>query len=480
MKSFKKSFPEVATQALFVIIACILALVFINFIAYSFKNILYPFPIDRIEGIVLNLSKLLTDSTNYYLDINDYPFINGTYPPVYPIIVSFFIRLDSVKFLYGRLLSFISSILIVFILYKIFSKESKKKTLSIILSLIFIAPYFVLIWSSWHRVDMLALFFSITGLHIYMTYYKNNSRLRFFAILFFLFAFFTKQNAIAAPLSVAIYLLLKDKKEFLKMVGIYFSSLVFFIFFLNFFTDGRFYLHTFAFHASIPFNKEVLYSGYSVFITLFLLFFIFFLLRIFIHKQLEIYTIYFIVSFILLSTFARLGSSTNYFLEPFLGLLLVFGLTFIQILPIISSWQKVFTSLLLLLQIIRLVPIGGIASVISSPFTIPANHVRETVNTYVKKTNGPILSDDVGYLVINNIPVIYDSIMFGILNRYNTFAKSRIADDCLQKKFSLIVAINHIYNISGMKACLEKQYELVESLDFFDRKNYFRIYKPKQ
>ena len=95
-----------------VLVITLIMLNVVVFLTHSARTIFYPYPVNFSEGQTLGLSILLQQKGNYFFDINDLPFMHGAYPPVYPLIVLFFINIFGVTLTIGRIISFLSTIFI--------------------------------------------------------------------------------------------------------------------------------------------------------------------------------------------------------------------------------------------------------------------------------------------------------------------------------------------------------------------------------
>lgn len=465
-----------------VLVITLIMLNVVVFLTHSARTIFYPYPVNFSEGQTLGLSILLQQKGNYFFDINDLPFMHGAYPPVYPLIVLFFINIFGVTLTIGRIISFLSTIFIIFILFKIFNKAHQDKIHSFIVSLMFIAPFFVMRWSSTVRVDLLAIFFSFVGLYIYYFYYKK-SYWRFLSIVFFILAFYTKQNAIAAPLSILIYNIIEDRKEFKKILLLYLAPLLSIFLLLNYLTIGQFYLHIITYTKFIPIQVFSIFSNYQFFIRMFSVF----LLILFFNKDLlkkyNIFTIYFLINFFFLFTISKPGSDSHYMIEPFLSLLVISGL-------IIIHWIKMSKNMpyykylfpILLLQIFLMAPFDVYSSILRSPLVPEGHDGRTIINYYVKNAHGLVLSEDLGYLAINNLPIIYETYQFAWMNKMGLWDSTKLIEYCENKKFSMMILRGDILGVKGMEGCIIENYNLIKEVDTiesFSRPMRIKIYLPK-
>lgn len=453
------------------IYALLFFLVFLILFIYIFNSLRAVFSqlpiVSPGEGFVLNYSMLLHQYGNYYFDINNYPYIYGNYPPLYPFILSIFLFFFRPSFFWGRLISVIATMVIVVILYKIFSSNTKSKFFPFILSALFLGPYFVVIWSSLVRVDMLGIMLSILGLYVYEKYNNKNSKLKYISIIFFILSFYTKQTLIAAPISIIIYNFFKNKREFYIFSSLYAIPLLSIFIVGTIITHGQLFLHLVVYAMFIPLEWGKFFITFQQFFKMFAVLLALFLSNIFIWKKNGIYSIYCIVNLVLLTSYLKPGSSYNYFIEPFLSLLIIGGLSFLESFKKLSSDViKVFLLIVLSIQIFLIIPFDRFQNLLKDPHYPEGYSENSIVNAYVEKTDGLILSQDISYLVLNNKkPVILnDTFQFMKMSKYGLWDNSEILRMCNEEKFSLIVAGWMMSGIEGMNECLLNHYEIVKEL----------------
>ena len=469
---------------LWLLLASLLAITIMIFIIASLRSLFYFFPLNYSEGHILSLVELFKERGNYFLDItlNEYPFIHGTYPPVFIYLVGFlsgFTYSENVFFI-GRCISLFSTILIVLVLYKIFVDDSRDKVLSLFFSFIFIAPLFVIHWASLVRVDMLAILFNLIGLYIYVKYNQKKSYKRFFSIIFFILAFYTKQSAVAAFLAIITYNLFKNKKEFLRLICLYSVLLLLIFYYFNHITQGQFYLHLIEYNRFMySFDMQKVFSIFQYFTKEFLIFFIIFLINILYIKKYSIFTIYFLYNFVFLITKSKPGADMNYFIEPFLSLLILGILVFIHLIKISKNKKnEVILFSAMVLQVFFLFNLSFYKDIFTK-FFLSSDYGKNTaINYYVKNSRGLILSEDMGYLIINKIKPIYEPFQFLKMSEAGMWFDNKIIDDCNNKKYSLIVAGWRILSLERMEECLAENYYLIDVFENVEGGSDYKIYYP--
>lgn len=444
------------------------------FSLHTLRALLYPYPLNYAEGYVMSFARFIHQYGNYFFNISDYPYMQASYPPVFPSMASLFIPLVGEKLIIGRVISLVSTLLTLIVLYIIFFNEFRKKYLSFILSTLFIIPWYVIEWATLFRVDILAIFFSVFGLFVYYSLYKKNSALRFMGIAFFILAFYTKQNSISAPLSIFLFLLLKDRRELKKFLLAYLIPLVSLFFYFDIKTHGQFYLHLVVYMSAQGFYFFNVIQEYQNFLKLFAVSFAFFLFDIIFHRKFLLYSLYFLVNFIFLLSIAKYGSGTHYYLEPTASILIIFGLVFTDLMKNNDKRHGFILSAVLLTQIFLLLSFDKFWNIVQYPLVPKIYEVSNVVNYYIKNSEGPVLSEDLGLLAINHLPVFYEAWGARLLHEKGFMDISRLIEDCNRGKFKLIVVGDYILKEMGLMACIESNYELLQTLDYtFEKGDYY-------
>lgn len=173
------------------------------------KAVIYPFGIDPGEGNIWQQLREIAAGGGFG-PINGFPAIGFEYPPVYHFFVAVFSGVTGLDQLAaGRLLSVISTFAMSWVIAAIVARMTREEGGSgrsawicgTIAALMIFTLVPVLHWSRFMRVDMLALFFSFAGFY-FGTRALVQPRAIHLAALCFVAAIFTKQTSIAAPVAV--------------------------------------------------------------------------------------------------------------------------------------------------------------------------------------------------------------------------------------------------------------------------------------
>ena len=191
----------VSQQKLEYLLLLLLIIGSLNFLMISADLSGYQFDIDYSEGFIIEDTSRLIDSGELYLEPSlDNGFESVKYPPLYFIILGVIGSIANLGFLTGRIINLIA-LGGIFCLIYLFMKE--RNISSNFIPLIFLIPYLTAFTGLTLRTDILALFFSFTGIYLF------EKKQIYGAALALIFAFLTKQIFIAGFGAVNLYLLLQ-------------------------------------------------------------------------------------------------------------------------------------------------------------------------------------------------------------------------------------------------------------------------------
>ncbi len=400
----------------------------------SYVVITFPYQISYPEGFVLNQSHLISKGESIYRGINEYPYLISNYPPVYQFLCALFVKLFGVSFVYGRLITFLVSILICWLIFIILKNETSRE-IAIISALLFIASSYIYKNNPFFRVDMLGLLFSLMGIYMFQ---KTDKLI--FGTIFFIAALYTKQTFVSAPIAVALYLFLTDKKRALTFVVLMLLCYIAIFFLINFYTKGEFYRHNFLYNMNTFIFKQMA-KHYIWFLqnhAIIILFSVIFLFIPDIQKKYSIFVIYFIISALVAVSVGKIGANMNYFFEIIAVSCILMGLAMKRLKEIFKdekTWAMLINSALFIQLLLFLhIPF----------FTEPIITKNELTNSkllseVVHNTDGKIISEDAGLLLMNNKPIIFMPFEFTQLTNQKIWDQTRFVNDLKNRQFSLII-----------------------------------------
>ncbi len=234
---------------------CLYAIWFIScFILIALCTANYPFHLEWMEGHVLDTVQRVLDGKAIYVapSLNFVPYL---YTPFYYYVVAFSSLFLGLDFLAARLVSILSILGAVVILYRWVVYEGGERWHGLCAVGLFFATYPLSgRWFDLARIDSLFLFLSMAGLYVFYT--KRGWAAQLGAAILLAAAFFTKQTAliIALPLFV---IMLKNAPRHSLIIGFMFACLVISgMVILHLATDGWSTFYTYSLPSLHHFDKR--------------------------------------------------------------------------------------------------------------------------------------------------------------------------------------------------------------------------------
>lgn len=236
-----------------ILVTCILFFVFLNYLAISLSNLFYPYGVEQTEWDIFYITFYFLKNPAYlYHNIYQYPFyVTSDHPPIFHLATASLSLIMKNILFSGRLVSFISALLIGFLIYKIVETRCRSKVIGLISSLLFFSSYVIFLWGSIFRVDMLGAMLNLMGIYFILNYRKGKNF--YLAIICFILAVYTKWPFIIAAVGTLIYFFIKDRKTALRFLLFFSLPTVSIFIILNILTGGQLYLHTIAYNMRVPF-----------------------------------------------------------------------------------------------------------------------------------------------------------------------------------------------------------------------------------
>ncbi len=441
----------------------LLLFIFINYLASSLSTLFYPYDVDYSEGFILTPSIRLLNRKNLYQDVNISPFSIINYTPIFFFVNSFTMILFGENLFSAKLISFISSIAIGYLIYLIVYKQSKKKFISIVSSLIFFSSFVTFFAGPLAKVDLLAALFSILGIYFIGQHKKRKNF--FLAIIFFILSVFTKQTFIAAPIASFIYLLTEDRKKGLRFLSFFVLSTLVISFLINTLSQGQFFLHL------IKYSVGVLTFDYNLFNYLFLANLIILCVAIFyfFRKPKTLLSLYFVLSLIIvIIELMRAGGSIYYFFELTIITSILTGLLLNDFRS--NPDRKFFLIFIIFLQLILFIQADSrILLFIFKPNDYPplVNQVTDgRISTYVKNSTGNVLVEHATFARLNGKKIPPEPSSVYELEKNNILDSSEVMKFYENQDYSLIIYYSRLNLVQGLRDYIEKNYELIDKLNW--------------
>lgn len=451
------------------------SLIFILFIlfllnsSYLFKQIFNPSDTTMPESVFALISFEFSSGNEIYKDFREFPFIITPYPPLYYWFLGFSINLFNLNkeniFYFGRFVN----IFLVFLLGLIFYTYLRKKNISLYSSifsvLLLLCNFNLFPWAITLRSDIFALFFSILAFIFY-----NNI---IFSLIFLIISFFFKPSFIAFPISFFLFHLFNKK---IKKAIFFITSYLFIVFSIiilfNFKTKGMFYLNVFEANLA-PLDIKNLRYVFVFFLSHSILILSLGLLGIFILKFKNILSMYCIVS-LLLSLFSslKLGSNTNYFLEP----LFLFSLASAHSVERLSKFSG---KILFSFSIFPL--IFNLNTIISSFENLKFKNDFQ-IKEFIKKENGLVITDNPRFSYLSKKPFFIDHFNLNYLEKKGKWSLDGIFELIKGGEINVFIFFNPIekpLKWQGENRIPQKLLDFLKEETYFYGKidNYFICYK---
>jgi transcription initiation factor TFIIIB Brf1 subunit/transcription initiation factor TFIIB len=426
-----------------------LAVYFAFYLYQSLKYITYPYTLDDgWEGFVLNQAYAFSNGHHLYHDISTYPYLTAVYTPVYILCCALFVRLFGVSYAIGRTISFVSILLVGFLIYRIIEGITKNRIVAVISSLLFFASSIIYGESVIFRVDTLGLLFSLLG--IYIVFRHASSRWVYSSIPLFVLAVYTKESLVAAPIAAFLFLFLRDKRVAVTILAIFIASVGSIFLLANQLTDGQFYLHIIKYN-ELSFDIGRVIRIFSEMIAFHVVLVGFSLLYLwtslskgrerlpFLRSEKGLFALYFVTSAAIAVSVGKIGSGPNYFFEPIMMSCILVGFFLSELYPQIvkSSSTLWIVASLIVIQLLVFIP-GHMTYFEGLPTEVDVAS-GQTLSSYVRAERGNILSEDPGISVLNGKQVAIELFVFTQLSKKGLWNQNRFLQQLENREFSLVI-----------------------------------------
>lgn len=408
-------------------------------------SITHPFPIDYGEAPLVDQAMRLAHGLNIYRpDLATPPYTISNYPPLYIVFILPLILLFGPNFWAGRLLSAICALLSALFIYLILFRLTRDRFASVVSGLILLANPFVVHWSSYLRIDLLALALSLGGLVVLIPWPLTRRRLIIGAVLL-VGAIFTRQSyALAAPLAAFCWLLFKNWRRAFLLAGIVaLTSLVLFLI-INLASANGFYYNIVTANVNefgidrLKMNMSHLWEVMPFLLVVSSLALVLFFRKMGTYALVTPYLIGGVLSAI---TIGKIGSNVNYFLELSAGLSLAAGT--------VLFWLRRFQPSRLLRVVVLVVLAVQAVLMLHNTLTdyLPdingrrakAGELRK-LEDRVASSNGPILADEyMGLVTLENRPLYIQPFEVTQLAKAGMWDQKPLLDSIARQEFPLIL-----------------------------------------
>ncbi len=311
---------------LLLLLLCLL-LAFLNFADYAIRMIIYPYEWDPGEGDHVYQSWRLIEGKPFYKDFSAYPMIVANYPPVFFSFCGLLSQADPLSFWPGRLISTVSALAIGWLIYLAIGRGTGSRFWSAAGALIFFAsPSCGGYWLPMVRVDTLMLALSLAGLY-FTDRARGSLSPGFLAVIFFLLAVYTKQNAVLFAAAALIWLFTVNRKRALLMGTLFLllGGAIFII--IDRGTGGEFFRQAVRINAG-RYQPGLMAHLSGFFFRRWLVFFaaavagFFAIVR---RRENTVWAYFFVAALLHIPMTGRFGANLNYFLPPIAAIAIICG-----------------------------------------------------------------------------------------------------------------------------------------------------------
>jgi hypothetical protein len=459
-------------------------------------GLVYPYQLDYGEGIVLWFAQEIARGHAIYKPLADFPFASSNYPPVAMLLAAILMPIFGDGYLAGRLLNFASALIVAVLIFRIVRAETRDHHAAILASFFFLGSPYIFHWIPLFRVDLIGLAFTFTALYFAwkreqnpitnasresrITNYERFARITIFSLL----ALYTKHTLFAAPLAIFLALFRRDRRAAIQFALTLGASGGAIYLALDALTGGGFSAGLIESNATV-FLFDQLIALLKNFVTTFPVLILLavgsWLARV---RRFGVLELYALISFVALAMSGRVGAWENYFFEAIAIACVFAGFQIADFKLRIANrerWARITNyelrfTILLLAQLILFWHDPRIAAdLIMRDF--PANR---DLAALLARTNGNVISEDMGALATSGKPVVYYTFQYSSLARAGKWDQQWEIERLRARAFPLVILergtredVDHYRRFTReFVSALDRDYARVQSLGKYE------IYAP--
>jgi hypothetical protein len=196
------------------------------------------------ESIVATQSLQLARHGTLYYDLAKYPYTVCLYMPQFYLLEAGLNKLGLPTALAGRLVSYLAMLGLFVLVWKLVILYTGNRLCAWTGTVLCASTSLILAWGTIGQVDTLAVFWAMAAFYQYSRYSISGEPTLVWAGAFALLAFFTKQTAIACPLTIFVMLCFTHRKTALLFGSILGGTIIALALAINVALGGRFLLNT--------------------------------------------------------------------------------------------------------------------------------------------------------------------------------------------------------------------------------------------
>ena len=461
--------------------AALLAFASWQFLSRAFFYLRSPFAADFGEGQVLALIQQVVRDHTLFSDVQRYPMLLSNYPPVFLLLNAPGFAFFGPSLLQPRLLSLLASFALGGFLFGLLRRRTGDAWLAASFGLLFFAPWFVQTWAATARIDLPAQMLAVAGLYAFDRLGSRRDFRRDLPFLLFGLAFYTRQTTLVAPAAVLASLVLEPsrRRDLRRAVAALALPVLGALLVMSVASRGQAWLHLFPYAAAADYELDRMARSYASFALLSspLLAIVLAGLALRPRKLLRgpnlPLVLYWLLSLVALSTIAKEGAAQNYFIEPYVATVLLAGIA-------LHALVEGRDAVRLLQSVAVFLAAAAVALASHGRNRLPqAIHAPERASAFiglqeaVRKTEGPILSENMTALVVNQRRVWVDPWAVMLLAKKGLWDPGTLVGDCRRGMFALVVTEWRLRQIPGVSECLDDVYEPWQDL------GPYQLFRPK-
>jgi hypothetical protein len=295
-------------------------------------------------------------------------------------------------------------------------------------------------------------------------------------------AFYTRQTTLVAPAAVLGSLLLEPthRREFSRAVAAFAGPVLGALLAMSLATRGQAWLHLFPYAAAADYDLAHMARCYGSFLLLASPLVLLVLAGLVLRPRALLrgpnlpFALFWLLSLAGLSTIAKEGAGQNYFIEPYLATLLLAAIALGVLVEAGDVGPRAWPVAVLLAA-----AAAGFVDHDSKrlPQAIRApGRARAFIalDEAVRATEGPILSENMSVLVVNERRTWVDPWAVMLLEKKGLWDPGTLVGDCRRGMFALVVTEWRLRQIPGVSECLDEAYEPWQDL------GPYQLFRPRQ
>jgi hypothetical protein len=415
------------------------------------------------------MAQLLARGGSYFPRLDDYPYLVANYPPVFVALVALGQRAFGPSLAFPRALALAATLGLVVALYAIVRRLLGARALAVAVALLFVLPWFTTTWAALARVDTLAIALSLAALGTALRH--GPTRAAWPALPLAWLAFFTKQNALLAPAAFLLDLLLARDRRLPRALAAYVLPLTALFSLLVTATGGAAWRHLVPYTAAAGYEPGRMAAAYAQFALVASPLLATIAVAVvaapgpFLQRGPgRVLLLYFVLNLAALSTIAKAGAAQNYFLEPWAATILLAAVA-LRVLgdarPRARDWSPAIVLAAAAVARFAYPSLDRMPQALRRP-----ENAREfvTLTRLVRETPGPVLSENLSLLVVNDRPVLLEPFGTLLLAEKGLLRTDRLTGDCEKARFPLVITEHRMQEIPGFGECLARRYESLADL----------------